>query len=98
MTEEEALARCRARWSRPPPARVDVEERIATRFADTSSPPEVLILTCARSCRLFLRKPDGGWVSRYVHDAAEVDVVLDWLLARIPHIPTARHPEDAVSY
>jgi len=65
------------------------------RFADVSSPPELHIATCPRSCRLFLRRPDGSWVSRYVHAIADVDVVVDWLLA---HIPTARPQEDAVSY
>jgi hypothetical protein len=78
VTTDEAIVRCRARWTHPPLDRRDVEERIALRLRDHESPPELRVVAIAPACRIFVESRDG-WRSRYVHTIGEVDSVLDEL-------------------
>lgn len=81
MTDDEAVARMRARWSHPPLDRRDVEERIAIRFLDGPAPDVVVLGPHPNACRLFVRlRHDGTYASRYVHTVADVDATLDRLL------------------
>jgi hypothetical protein len=87
VTEEEAIARVRARWAHPPLDVRDVEERVALRLVDAHRPPEVLVRAAPPACRLFVRQRDasgsgwpprpGDWRSKYVHALRDVDRVLD---------------------
>lgn len=81
MTPEEAIARCRARWTHPPIAVVDVEERVALRLADEDPEAVAVVLPCAPAVRVFVQMREGGpWRSAYVHDLASVDAIVGTLL------------------
>jgi len=89
-----ALVRFRARWSAPMVDQADVEERAAIRLEEDER--EVLVLTRPPEVRLFVRAPEldrvqwgkpprlhRGWRSGYVHELADVDRILDGLVARL---------------
>lgn len=85
---DEALARCRARWTHPPLDRRDVEERVALRYRDAAAPPLVTVLATPPACRIFRLLQDDEeprrrrWTSCYVHRLEEVDQVLGLLEER----------------
>lgn len=95
MTDAEACAVVRARWTHPPLDVRDVEERLALRMVDLEPSPEVLVLPALHACRVFVRSGDVDakgrrrWCSRYVHAIADVDEVLDALLDHLPRLAAA---------
>lgn len=80
---EEAIARCRARWSHPPIDVVDVEERVAVRL-DAGEDRLVRVLAFPPAVRIFVEHAGGRWRSAYVHHLEEVDAVLERLLRPAP--------------
>jgi hypothetical protein len=86
-TVDAALERFRARFDHPPIDPRDVEERIAARFG-LAAPATILVVAIEHppACRIFVfhgRIPQPwSWRSAYVHAIADVDAILDRLLAR----------------
>lgn len=82
MTELEAIAACRARWTHAPLDPRDVEERIALRLVERDVTPQIRVLATPPACRIFVVRSEGrgGSRSRYVHTIGEVDATLDRLL------------------
>lgn len=74
----DAIARLRAKWSHDPLDRRDVEERLAVRLDPER---ETVVVEAPPACRIFVRRGEG-WRSAYVHRLADVDAVLDGILAR----------------
>lgn len=85
MTEEEAIAIMRARWSHPALDLRAVEERVAIRFEHRDT--EVRVLEARPACRVFILDgeltPRGGrsgvsgrWCSRYVHTLEDLDATI----------------------
>jgi hypothetical protein len=81
VTEDEAIARIRARWDHAPLDRRDVEERVALRIVDRDVKPETVILENFTACLLFVRRGPEDWRKRYVHSIYDVDGALDLLEA-----------------
>lgn len=85
MTELEAIASMRARWTHPPIDLLDVEERVAVRLAERPE-LEAAVVPALSSCRLFVRRRGRAlvvWCSRYVHAPGEVDDAIGWILPRL---------------
>lgn len=110
MTQDEALAAFRARWDHPWIDAADVLERVSIRFPDRHDGLQVRAISAGRGAvsinavRLFIGWPPlvenpekgeaGLWASAYVHRIADVDEVLDRLLARLPEL-AREHPRRA---
>lgn len=83
MTDGEAQRAMLARWAIPAPDPRDVEERAAVRLADTALDGERPIVAHHQRTahvdvvRLFVRLPEVGWRSGYVHELPDVDRLLD---------------------
>jgi hypothetical protein len=87
VTVEDALERFRVRFDHPPVDPREVEERIAVRF-ELGAPATILVVAIDHppACRIFVlrgRIPQlWSWRSAYVHAIADIDAILDRLLAR----------------